>query len=386
METAVHAHASLRGTTTVLAALTTIGLAGTACGGEASPPNGPGSGNRVSVELTPDGCSPTPATIPAGTVTFTVHNAAADRVTEAELLAGGKSVAEKEDITPGLSGQFTVHLDAGDYQISCPGARNDRSGLKVTGLSQGSWQSNPTLVKATQDYAQWTVQQVNQLLPAARDFAAAVQSGDLAKAQQLYASTRVYYEHIEPVAEKWKDLDGAIDGRADDAGVGFTGFHRIEQALWEQKSLDGLAPIAAGLVTDIERLQQAVASLDVQPAEVADGATELINEIQSRKVTGEEERYSHTDLSDFQANLDGARQAWTLLQPPVLGTDPELARTINDRFTGVQQELTRYQQSPGYVASGFVNYSTVSPQQRKALAQKVNALGEALSKVSAKIA
>lgn len=382
----MHAHAPLRRTTTVLAALTTIGLAGTSCGGEASPPNGPGGGNRVSVELTPDGCSPTPATVPAGTVTFTVHNAAADRVTEAELLAGGKSVAEKEDITPGLSGQFTVHLDAGDYQISCPGAKNDRSDFKVTGVSQGSWQSNPMLVKATQDYAQWTVQQVNQLLPAAKNFAAAVQSGDLAKAQQLYASTRVYYEHIEPVADKWKDLDGAIDGRADDAGADFTGFHRIEQALWEQKSLDGLAPIAAGLVTDIERLQQAVTTLDVQPAEVAGGATELINEIQSRKVTGEEERYSHTDLSDFQANLDGARQAWTLLQTPVVGTDPQLARTINDRFTGVQQELALYQQSPGYVDSGFVDYSTVSPQQRKALAQKVNALGEALSKVSAKIA
>jgi iron uptake system component EfeO len=384
MEALVHAHAPLR-RTAALAALTTIGLAAAACGGQAPPPSAPG-GNRVSIELTADGCPATPAAVPAGTVTFSVHNAGADQVSEAELLAGGRSVAEKEDLTPGLSGEFTVHLDAGAYQISCPGAKQDHSDLKVTGVSQGSWQSNPMLVKATQDYAQWTVQQVDQLLPAARDFAAAVQSGDLSKAQQLYAPTRGYYEHIEPIAEKWKDLDGAIDGRADDAGADFTGFHRIEQALWEQKSLDGIAPIASGLVGDIQRLQQVVGTVNVQPAEVADGATELINEIQSSKVTGEEERYSHTDLSDFQANLDGARQAWTLLQPAVVGTDPQLARTINDRFTGVQQELARYRQEPGYVDSGFVDYGTVSPDQRKVLAQKVNALGEALSKVAAKVA
>lgn len=370
---------------TAFAGLATLGFAATACGGQAPPENKPGDGARVGIELTPDGCRPAPQTLVAGTVTFTVHNTNADGVTEAELLAGSRSVAEKEDITPGLSGEFTVHLDAGDYQISCPGAKQDKSVLKVTGVSKGSWQSNPALVTAAQDYAQWTVQQVDQLLPAARDFAAAVQSGDLAGAQRLYAPARVGYERIEPIAEKWQDLDGAIDGRGDDGGQ-FTGFHRIEQALWEQKSLDGMAPVAAQLVTDIEHLRQVVGTVSLQPAEIAGGATELINEVQSSKVTGEEDRYSHTDLSDFQANVDGAHQAWTVLQPAVAGADPQLVQTINDRFTGVRQELAKYQQSPGYAGSGFADYGTVQPDQRKVLAQKVNALGEELSKVAAKVA
>lgn len=118
---------------TALAGLATLGFAATACGGQAPSANKPGDGARVGVELTPDGCQPTPATVPAGTVTFTIHNASADGVTEAELLAGGQTVAEKEDITPGLSGEFTVHLDAGDYQIACPGAKQDKSAFKVTG-------------------------------------------------------------------------------------------------------------------------------------------------------------------------------------------------------------------------------------------------------------
>ncbi len=35
------------------------------------------------------------------------------------------------------------------------------------------------------------------------------------------------------------------------------------------------------------------------------GAVELLNEVSTSKVTGEEERYSHTDLWDFQANVEG---------------------------------------------------------------------------------
>jgi iron uptake system component EfeO len=118
---------------TVLAAMTALGLATAACSSPPPPPNKPGEGGEVTIELTPEGCRPTPASLKAGTVTFTVRNAGATNVTEAELLAGGKSLAEKEDLTPGHSGEFKVHLNAGDYQISCPGAQHDKADFKVTG-------------------------------------------------------------------------------------------------------------------------------------------------------------------------------------------------------------------------------------------------------------
>ena len=44
----------------------------------------------------------------------------------------------------------------------------------------------------------------------------------------------------------------------------------------------------------------------LQPAQVANGSVDLLGEVAKSKVTGEEERYSHTDLGDFEANVDGA--------------------------------------------------------------------------------
>ena len=45
------------------------------------------------------------------------HQQGLRKVTEAELLDGGKMLGEKENLTPGLSGDFTLTLTAGDYQV-----------------------------------------------------------------------------------------------------------------------------------------------------------------------------------------------------------------------------------------------------------------------------
>ena len=43
------------------------------------------------------------------------------------------------------------------------------------------------------------------------------------------------------------------------------------------------------------------------------GAAELIEEVSEGKITGEEDRYSHTDLWDFAANIEGSKQLIMLL-------------------------------------------------------------------------
>ncbi len=133
----MNTHALVR-RTAALVSLAAVGLATAACGGQQLPPNKPGEGGEVRIELTPDGCAPSPASLPAGTVTFHLHNTNAGNVTEAELLSGGNDLAEKEDVTPGLSGDFSAHLDPGSYQLTCPGAKHDKADFKVTGVKQGS--------------------------------------------------------------------------------------------------------------------------------------------------------------------------------------------------------------------------------------------------------
>jgi iron uptake system component EfeO len=342
----------------------------------------------VQVTLTSSGCEPSPKSVPAGVVNFTVANSGADAVSEAELLSGGRMLGEQENLSPGLSGGFSLRLDNGTYQIYCPGASQEKFDFTVTGKSTSSWRDNPALVKATTDYATWITQQVGLLVSSTKSFVDAVDAGDMARAETLYGPARVYYEKVEPVAEIWGSLDLNIDGRIDDFDkpADFQGFHKIEQLIWQQKTLTGASTYANGLLRNVKELQTLVGQATYQPAEIADGATSLVDEIQSSKVTGEEDRYSHIDLVDFQANLDGSIEAFNVLVPALQKTDPDLVKSVQDRYQAVVTALKPYQQKPGYLNTGFVNYATVGSAARKSLSQVVNAFGEEMSKVAAKVA
>jgi iron uptake system component EfeO len=92
-----------------------------------------------------------------------------------------------------------------------------------------------------------------------------VKAGDIEKAKSLYAPTRQHYERIEPIAELFSDLDGSIDAREDDyeqkaADPKFTGFHRLEKALFGDNSTKGMEKYADQLNSDVLELQNASAS------------------------------------------------------------------------------------------------------------------------------
>jgi iron uptake system component EfeO len=309
-------------------------------------------------------------------------------VSEAELLRGETILGEKENLTPGLSGTFSLKIDAGDYTILCPDAKTDRFPFKVTGAATETALDPAVSAKldtAVGGYQTYVLDQVDRLVPATTAFTNAVRSGDIAKAKNLFASARAYYERIEPVAESFGDLDPQIDARVNDVSdpSTWTGFHRIEKALWADKSLANMKPIADKLDADVAKLATLVRTAKYQPAQLANGATDLLNEVASSKITGEEERYSHTDLSDFRANIDGAKAAFTLLGPVLQTINPQLYATVTQRFADVEDSLKPYQGN--YVDSGYVDYSTVTVDQRKELTQKVDALAEPLSQVAAQV-
>ena len=334
----------------------------------------------VTIAFTDEGCTPQPATVPAGALTFKVSNNGASRVTEAEVLQNGRILGEKENLTPGLSGSFSLRLTAGDYMVNCPNATNDQAPLTITAATNATpAQTEVSLTMAVHYYQEYVINQVANLVPATATFVAAVKAGNIEKAKPLYAPARSYYEKIEPVAESFGNLDPDIDARVNDVAdpTKWTGFHRIEKALWQDKSLAGMGPYADKLLADVKRLQTLVASVKLQPAQVANGAVDLLGEVANSKITGEEDRYSHTDLWDFEANIAGAREAFEVLEPAVRAKNPTLADTITARFAAVLSALSKYQTSNGYV-----DYSTVGQTGRRELTTVVDALAEPLSQVA----
>ena len=342
---------------------------------------------KVTVSLTDDGCAPSPATVPAGPTNFEMRNAGAGAVTEAEVMQGDRILGEKENLTPGLSGTFSLRLTEGTYTVYCPNARTERSTLTVTAAATPAPgnTAEAELTRAVRAYRSYVEAESAALLPATRTFAAAVRSGDLAAAKRLFPVARTHYETIEPVAESFGDLDPEIDARVNDvaAGARWTGFHRIEKALWQDGTTAGMTPYADKLVTDVTRLHALVRTVDLQAAQIANGAVELLGEVANSKITGEEDRYSHTDLADFEANVAGVEAAVTALTPAITQVDPALQARVTTQLAAVENALDQFRTKDGFVA---YTEATVPPAKRRELTSQVNTLAETLSKVAPAVA
>jgi iron uptake system component EfeO len=372
-------------------ALAASGCSSSTSGGPAGTAADSGTKSTVTIDLTSRGCEPKPAKIPAGPVDFNVTNSGAGSVSEAELRTSDLAhiLGEQENLTPGLSGGFSLTIQPGTYKISCPGASQPDWTFTVTGKATGpSWEANPQLVAAVRGYAGYVKQNTTDLVSHTKAFCQAINAKDMNQAKVLYPRARVYYERIEPVAEVWGSLDTSIDGRWENPVTvksQFTGFHRLEQMLWQDNSLTGAAAMCSGLVKNEQQLLTLVSKAQYNPLEMASGATDLINEAGTSKISGEEERYSNTDLPVFAANVEASMKVVTLLHPYLQGQDSGLVPLIQQRDAAVDNLLAHFKATPGYDQTGYVEYSTVTKADRRQLSTAVNALAEAMSKMSAQV-
>jgi len=388
------------------ATLTVGALALTACTDNSVPAaEGKNSPTAITVSSTADACNLSTTSAPSGNLTFSVKNDGSD-VTEFYLLAedGLRIVSEIENIGPGISRDLVLTAKPGNYFTSCkPGMVGDGLRAKFTVTDSGA-NVEPTGEKADQiasavtNYVAYVKDQSESLLTKTEQFTTAYVAGDDDQARSLYASTRVHWERIEPVAESFGDLDPEMDLREADLEEGqtWTGWHLLEKDLWAPtKEANGGAeytPLtqderkqyADKLLSDTQKLYDRTHSTDfaesVDASFIGNGAKGLLDEVATGKVTGEEEIWSHTDLWDFQANVDGARVAYEGLRDVVLASDSALAAELDKQFDAITTQLDQYRDG-----EGFVEYQTLTEAQVKELAAGVDALSEPLSKLTAAV-
>jgi iron uptake system component EfeO len=341
----------------------------------------------IEVTLTDAGCEPQEIETTAGPHTFEVTNEGSAAVTEWEVLEGDRILGEVENIIPGNTRSFSLTLEEGSYKSYCPGGSDNEGGtLKVTKGESAESADKVGSEQAVTDYLSYVKAESDQLVTDVQPFAAAVKGGDLAKAKELFAGAREHYETIEPIAESFGDLDPAIDAREGDVPAAeWSGFHRIEKALWVDKKADGMAPVADQLVADVKDLQAKIATVELEPAQIANGAVELLNEMSTSKITGEEDRYSHTDLSDFAANLAGSKAAFDAVQG-LLGSDAEadLRDDIIQRFADVQTELDKFK-GDDPTGNGYALYDKLTESDTRTVSTTLDALAEPLSQLASKV-
>ncbi|MEO3828741.1 iron uptake system protein EfeO [Actinomadura sp. B10D3] len=355
-----------------------------ACGGDGDEADAAGA---IAVTATDDTCEVAKTDLPAGKTTFKVTNEGS-KVNEFEVLKpDGKILAERENIGPGTSVDFVVNLPAGQYRMLCSAGQTGKGpsqNVTVTGASAGG--GDQRLDKAAADYKAFVIAQLDDTLAKTRTFVDAVEAGDVEKAKELYAPSRVGWETIEPVAEKFGDIDPKVDAREADLKPeekkDWSGWHLLEKALWKDGSVKGKEKYGDQLLKDLEVLKSRLPGLTLDPVnDMAGGAKELLDEVATGKVTGEEEAFSHTDLVDFEANVNGARKIYELLKPVVQERDAQLAADLDANFAKVDALLKKHAKGDGYVS-----YDKVGKDDRKELADAVNALGEPLSKLAEAVA
>lgn len=249
--------------------------------------------------------------------------------------------------------------------------------------------------KAAADYKAYAIAQADELVGAVKVLTDAVRANDLKAAQDAYAPSRMPWERIEPIAELIPDVDAKTDSRVDDfSGVDdpeFTGWHRLEYLLFDRNTTEGGAPFADKLDADIAGLVKELPNVEVKPINVANGAAELIEEVSQGKITGEEERYSKTDLWDFDANLQGSRDAIETLNPALVKADPALLGKIDSGLDGLFDTMRPLRQGNGWVPFCVENDQypsplcpsvTVTPEVIDSLKSQLAGLSENLSQVS----
>jgi len=368
----------------LLAVLTLAALTTAAC--VSKDENGGGKAtDLIAVKATDEACDVATTDLKAGTHHFEVTNKGS-KVTEFYVYGEGDTViAEVENIAPGLSREILAELPAGDYEAACkPGMAGDgiRQKLTVTGTSAALSQDS-ALAKAGADYQAYVQSETAPFLAQTTAFVAAVKAGDIAGAKVLYPAARIHWERIEPVAESFGDLDPLIDGREGDQepGQDFTGFHRIEKALWVAGDVSDMGPYADQLLANVQQIVQRANEVTLEPLQLANGAKALLDEIATGKITGEEERYSHTDLWDFAGNLEDSRKAIDTLRPFLGKFDAKLVAEIDQRFAATQAELDTHRSG-----DGWVTYDQLDQASLHALSDSITALTESVSKVAAVVA
>jgi len=360
------------------------------------------SDGTINVTASDDACKLSATTAKAGTVTFKVKNEGT-KVNEFYVLGadGLRIVSEVENIGPNLSRDLTVELPEGSYKTACKpgmvgdGIRGDFTVTKNENAAAISADEQALRDTAVTQYTAYVKDQVESLKTKTEQFAELYTAGKDDEAKALYSSARLHYERIEPVAESFGggELDPALDAREADVEEGkeWTGWHKIEKDLWQPTAggnggegknpltKEQRAEVAKKLVEDTQKLYDEVHSpnFKLEAFQISNGAKELLDEIFNTKISGEEETWSHTDLSDFQGNIDGARVAYEGVLPILKQKDPKLAQDIEKKFDTVQNLLNKYKKGDGYAL-----YTELTKDQIRELSDAVEALSEPVSKMT----
>ena len=253
------------------------------------------------------------------------------------------------------------------------------SGINVSEVAQST--DNDLIDAAVDGYRAYVTEQIEAMQTETKVFADAIRAGNIDEAKDHYQISRRPWERIEPIAGLIEEIDGLVDSRADDGlaedSDEFTGWHKLEWYLWDQGDVSNAGVFADQLEADLQTLADEFPSVELPPGVLTVGAQELIEEVAAPdgKLSGEEERYSGTDLYSFKANVEGAEALVELLEPALEEADADLLADIEALFDELNEQLD----AQGSYEDGYTDYNDVTEAEKNDFSATLGQLAEKLS-------
>lgn len=207
-------------------------------------------------------------------------------------------------------------------------------------------------------------------------FEAALRRGDPETAVKTYPTVRAAYERVQRIAVRL-DLDTPMNAQEGAVPASeWSGFHRIEKAIFDTGTTGGTEAPGARLLVDANAVRDAVQTLELDPELILADAKTLLQRISDTTSTSEEEPYSLANLYAISGNLRSAEAAWRALRPLAAANDKALASEVDGAFQTAVTTIESFRTS-----RGLRTYDELGERDKAAIFNAVNVARDKLSSV-----
>ncbi|MEO9238234.1 MAG: iron uptake transporter permease EfeU [Jatrophihabitantaceae bacterium] len=268
----------------------------------------------------------------AGSRTYSVANQSSHAVDIELVVSSGQAiVAEIEVLGPGTDRELPITLGPGSYNWKCvyAGASSRESASRTVhpatdqpGLVTNTLRpvTAAELAPVAARYRTYVTGRLDLLDRQVNALAADLNRGDRAAAQQDWLAGHLTYHQLGAAYNAFGEAGAAVDGLASGLPLGvrdpgFTGFHRIESALWSGSVTSGIVGPARALVSSVRALRAQLPKFSFDPNDITLRAHEIVEDTVRFVLTGQDDYGSGSGYRTAQADLAGDRAVVDLLAP-----------------------------------------------------------------------
>ncbi|TDD89617.1 iron permease [Actinomadura darangshiensis] len=310
------------------------------------------SGGAQRIELSPAACAGDWTPPSAGRVRFSISNPTR-RPVDIELIQESSRAiaAEIEMLAPGTTRDLPVSLAPGRYAWRCAfdgGRTTVSAAAAVTGSGGGGEVRLPVteadMAPVLAGYRGHVADGLGELDERVAELRSDLADGDLGAARSDWLTAHQAYHRLGAAYGAFGDAGDAIDGLASGlpGGVrdkGFTGFHKIEYGLWHGRDAAETERAAAALASAVAGLRDGAAGLELDPADVATRAHEILEDTLRFELTGQDDYGSHSAKATATADIEGDRAVLRFLTPLIEARAPGLTARCTAALDDFQNAL-----------------------------------------------